>query len=637
MAGRFSVEAQFRAIDRMTKPINKMQKRINKFTRVSGRQFSQLNKKVAAFSGRAFTGAATAGMAGLSFAIADGTRKAISFEQTLVNAAAKFPEGIKKGTKEFENLSKAARKTGAETEFSSIQTAEALNFFAMAGFNAEQSIAALPATVDLATAANVDLATATDIATDTLGAFGLSVKNPIQLAQNLSRVSDVLAKTTTTANTNMELLFETITEGGPVAKSAGASIETYAALTGALANAGIKGSKAGTTLKNTFLSLAAQTPKAEKALKSLGVTTTDQSGNMRDVIDIFEDINKGIQREKLGTAETAAVLKDIFGRIPIAGVNVLLNKGADGLRKYRTQLEGATGASGKMAAQMRDTLQGQINSLLSAFEGLQITLFFLQDNAFGKVIERVTEVVRNLDSWVQANEELSASIITDIIDTVIGVIQIIGLMIAAFVAWKLITFVITAAIITFQAALLTFKGIMLAYKAALIIITAVQSAWNLALFLGISPILLIVVAIGLLIAAGAALIIFWEPISDFFVGMWEGISDAFSSGIDFVMGLLEPFQKVIGGIGGLFEKFGIVFGGDREAEEQTAEETASSSAPGNTPQVVSQAAELRRTVEETRESSTAELLIRDETGRAQLRAGTPAPGIKIAMIRSGDS
>lgn len=614
-----------------------MQKRINKFTRVSGRQFSQLNKKVAAFSGRAFTGAATAGMAGLSFAIADGTRKAISFEQTLVNAAAKFPEGIKKGTKEFENLSKAARKTGAETEFSSIQAGEALNFFAMAGFNAEQSIAALPATVDLATAANVDLATATDIATDTLGAFGLSVKNPIQLAQNLSRVSDVLAKTTTTANTNMELLFETITEGGPVAKSAGASIETYAALTGALANAGIKGSKAGTTLKNTFLSLAAQTPKAEKALKSLGVTTTDQSGNMRDVIDIFEDINKGIQREKLGTAETAAVLKDIFGRIPIAGVNVLLNKGADGLRKYRTQLEGATGASGKMAAQMRDTLQGQINSLLSAFEGLQITLFFLQDNAFGKVIERVTEVVRNLDSWVQANEELSASIITDIIDTVIGVIQIIGLMIAAFVAWKLITFVITAAIITFQAALLTFKGIMLAYKAALIIITAVQSAWNLALFLGISPILLIVVAIGLLIAAGAALIIFWEPISDFFVGMWEGISDAFSSGIDFVMGLLEPFQKVIGGIGGLFEKFGIVFGGDREAEEQTAEETTSSSAPGNTPQVVSQAAELRRTVEETRESSTAELLIRDETGRAQLRAGTPAPGIKIAMIRSGDS
>lgn len=637
MAGRFSVDAQFRAIDRMTKPIDRMQRRISKFTRVSGRQFSQLNKKVAAFSGRAFSTAATVGVGGLSLAIADGTRKAISFEQTLVNAAARFPEGIKKGTKNFIELANAARKTGSLTEFTSIQAAEALNFFAMASFNAKQAIAALPATVDLATASGVDLATATDMATDTLGAFGLSVKDPIQLAKNLSRVSDVLAKTTTSANTDMEQLFETIIEGGAVAKSAGASIETYAALTGKMANAGIKGGAAGTTLKNVFIRLAAQTPKAEKALKRLGVTTKDQEGNLRDVVDIFEDINKGIQREKLGTAETAAVLNDIFGRIPIAGVNVLLNEGADSLRKYRRELEGATGASGKMATQMRDTLQGQINSLLSAFEGLQITLFFLNDNAFGKVIESMTKIVRNLDTWVQANEELSSSIITDIIDTVLGVIQVIGIMIAAYVAWKLINMVITASILAFQAVLLTFKGIMIAYKIVLWAITMAQSAFNLALFLGISPVLLVVAAIGALIVAGALLLEYWDPISDFFIDMWDKISSAFSSGIDFVMGLLNPFQKVIGGIGGLFEKFGIVFNGDREAEQEAEDEAESYRVPENIPQVVSQAMQLRRTVEETRESSKAELLIRDETGRAQLRSGAPAPGVKIAMVRSGDA
>jgi len=229
----------------------------------------------------------------------------------------------------------------------------------------------------------------------------------------------------------MEQLFETITEGGPVAKSAGASIETYAALAGKLANSGIKASQAGTTLKNIFLSLASQTPKAEKALKSLGVETQDQEGNLRDVIDIFEDLNKGIQREGLGTAEAAAVLKDIFGRIPIAGVNVLLGEGAEKLRAYREQLEGATGASGKMATQMRDTLKGQINSLMSAFEGLQLTIFGLNEGAFGKFIEKMTEAIREATAWIEKNRELAASIVSDIIDTVSGVVKIIAIMLGA--------------------------------------------------------------------------------------------------------------------------------------------------------------------------------------------------------------
>jgi phage-related protein len=129
----------------------------------------------------------------------------------------------------------------------------------------------------------------------------------------------------------------------------------------------------------------------------------------------------------------------------------------------------------------------------------------------------------------------------------------------------------------------------------------------------------------------------WEPIAAFFSDLWDEIGTAFSAGIDFVMGLVEPFKNVISGIGGLFEKFGITFGGDREAEDETADETARAGAPATAPQVVSQAEQLRRTVEETRESSSAELLIRDETGRAELRSGSPAPGIKIAMARSGDA
>ena len=616
-------------IDRATKPISKIQQGMTRFTKITGRQVIALNQKMAQFSGAAISRVGTVAVGGLSLALADGARKAIDFEQTLVNASAKFPSGIKKGTEAFNALERAARKTGATTEFTSIQSAEALNFLAMAGFNAEQSIAALPGIVDLATAAQVDLAEATDIATDSLGAFGLATKDPTKLAANLARVNDVLAKTTTTANTNMEAMFETIKTGGPVATSAGASIETFAAFTGKLANAGIKGEQAGTTLKNVFLNLAGQTPKATKALKTLGVTTTDQAGNLRDVIDIFEDINKGIQREKLGTAETAAVLKDIFGKIPIAGVNVLLKEGADNLRQYRKELEGATGASSAMAKQMRDTLKGAINSLLSAFEGLQITIFKLNDGSFAGLVERVTGVIRGLDEWIQKNQELAKGIVEDVINALSGVLKIMGLIIVTFTAWKIGVLAMNAVMIGFNAVLLISKGILLGIKAVIIAVKIAQIAWNLAMSL--NPIGVIIALVGALVIAGELLLQNWDSVADFFVNLWDQIGSAFSTGIDFVMGIIKPFQQAISGIGGLFEKFGISFGGTETQGGGTSPGAATS------PQVVTQAATTRALLEQrTEETSRAEVLIKDETGRGQLTTRGSAPGVKISMINSGD-
>ena len=202
-----------------------------------------------------------------------------------------------KGSEDFERMALAAKKIGAETEFSTTQAAEGFNFLAMAGFNVDQAIAALPGIVDLATAAQMDLATATDIASDALGSFNMMTDDATKLSGNLTKINDVLARTVTTSNTTISMMFETIKKAAPVGVTAGVSLETFAALTGKLAR-GMKGEVAGTTLKNIFLSLAAQTPKAANALKLLGVTTQDQKGNLRDVIDIFEDINKGIQREK---------------------------------------------------------------------------------------------------------------------------------------------------------------------------------------------------------------------------------------------------------------------------------------------------------------------------------------------------
>jgi len=401
MAGRFSVEAVFKAVDRVTAPVSRMQNKVGKFTRSIGRRFHKANKFVEKFSNGikqgALIGAAAVGALGV--ALGKIVMTGAKFEQTIVNAAAKFPGAIRKGTKAFKALEDAARTTGKTTEFTASQSAEALNFLAMAGFSAEGAIAALPGVVDLATAASIELAEATDIVSDSLGAFGLATKDAAQLGKNLSRVNDVMAKTATTANTTIQDMFEAIKEAGPIATTAGASIETVSALIGELANSGIKGTRAGTTLKNMFVRLAAPAGKGASLLKKFGIQTKDANGDMLDIVDVLGDLDEKLAG--LGTAERTGVLEGIFGKIPLAGVNVLLKSGADRLRKYRHELENASGASAEMAAVMRDTVQGRLNALKSAVEGVSISIFGMTKGPLADIIEETTK-------WVRANEQVIA-------------------------------------------------------------------------------------------------------------------------------------------------------------------------------------------------------------------------------------
>jgi len=407
MALSFSVFNKFRAIDDVSRPMRKMERSAARFGRRTTREFKRADRAASGFSKsvKGLVGLAAAGLSvqvivsGLTDAVTVGAQ----FEQTIVSAAAKFGDMAQRGTRNFRRLEDAAKLAGKTTEFTAAQAAEGLNFLAMAGFNAEQSISALPGVIDLATAAQVELSMASDMATDTLGAFNLMSKDTIQLQKNLARVNDVLAKTTTSANVNMEQLFETFTEAGPVASGLGANIETVAAMAGTLGNAGIKASQAGTTLKNVFVRLSAATPEATKQLDRLRIKLKNSQGNFRDIFDILQDLNKGL--EGLGDVERAAVLNDIFGKIPIAGVNVLLKTGAEGLREYRKELENATGASQKMASMMRDTTQTRFKTFLSAIESIKITGFEALREVIDSTSTDLTGFARDLESFLRENKQ----------------------------------------------------------------------------------------------------------------------------------------------------------------------------------------------------------------------------------------
>lgn len=264
----------------------------------------------------------------------------IDFEQSIANVGAVSNAS----DEDMKRLTDTARQLGRDTMFSASQAAEGMKYLAMAGFNTEKTIAAMPGMLNLAAAANTDLGTTADIASDILTAFGLK-------ASDMGQVADTLAKTFTTSNTDLAMLGETMKYVAPVAASLGMNLQETSAYAGAMANAGIKASQGGTVLRAAMLRVAAP-PKASRdtlakltglegddleqlqeelnagadQLAKLGMSTKDSAGNMRPLVDIIEELN--LRTQDMGTAEKTEVFKNVFGTEASAGMLALADQAA---------------------------------------------------------------------------------------------------------------------------------------------------------------------------------------------------------------------------------------------------------------------------------------------------------------------
>lgn len=427
MAGKYSVEGVFKATDRMTRPIAKMESRmetmrrkmemgVRGFAQRAGNMWQSASKGAAALDKKldvvrggiaAVSGAAVVAGAAVGAGLVSVMRTGMDFEKTLLSAGNKFEAGISKTSESYAKLSAAAQDVGGKTEFSASQAAGALKELAGAGFTVDQAIKALPGTVDLATAAEMDLAAATEIAVKSLGAFGLKSKDPAELAKNLTRVSDVMARTDDLSSTSIEAIFEAMQEGGAVAKTAGASIETYSALVAGLADLE-QGSKAGTTLKNMFLTLSAPTDEAAAAFARFGIKTKDARGNTRDAIEVLGELSKATA--KLGTGDKAGVLEAIFGKIPIAGVTHLLDQ-VPQLEANRTAIQDSGGSVQKKATSLRSGGTGAWDNLTSGMEALSLAIFEVVGGPMTELINSTTEWIGKVkDGAIPYVQELVAGL-----------------------------------------------------------------------------------------------------------------------------------------------------------------------------------------------------------------------------------
>lgn len=585
----FAVSTVFKAKDGVSAVFGKMGKQAGFFGDDADKAFRKASRSGSRLGdivkGILVTDVIKGGLRQLQRGLTAVSSEFIDYDAAITAASAKF-KGLdlatQNGIDTLEALKSTAREVGATTEFSATQAAGGLEFLAMAGFDAEQSIAALPGVVDLATASNVDLARATDIASDSLGAFGLMSENTAQLTENLARVNDVFAKTTTTANTNMEQLFEAVQKGAPAFTAAGQSMETFAALAGVMANSGVKGAEAGTSLRNVMLRLANPVAEASKIMQDLSIQTQDQQGNFRDVIDILADFEKGLVG--MGTAQRTQALATVFGARAVTGINLLLQEGTEGLRQYRGELENSGGASKTMADVIRGSIGNQLAGLRSALIELGFQFFDTFKHQIGPAIKSLTEFIRGID--VPA----IVAGFNSFLDVLNKFAPIIWGITAAFVAYKgiFIAFALASKIKTF-----------LLFASALKAVGIAQGILNVVMLA--NPIGLVAAAIGLLVA-GVVLLI----------KNWDAVVESFKSGADFFGGFIipNPFGLVIQGTAlllknweaiiesftsglGIFDKIAGFFGdGDQEVNVTRAPNPRARQAP-NEAQVASQQIQFR--------------------------------------------
>ena len=312
------------------------------------------------------------------------------------------------------NLREYAQEMGAHTAFSAKESADALNYMALAGYNAQESMTMLPNVLNLAAAGSMDLAKASDMVTDTQTAFGLKMEEMPQLI-------DEMAKAASTGNTSVEQLGDAfLTIGGLAQELNGGMVQlangTKAPVSGiqemeialtAMANAGIKGSEAGTHMRNMLLKLSSPTSEGTKQLESMGVAVFDAEGNMRSLSNIFGDLNGKLSN--MTQQDKIQAISDLFNTRDLASAEALLHAVGEDWDNIGASILDAEGAAQKMADTQLDNLAGDITLFKSALEGAQIALSDGLSPALRKFVQEGTSGLTEFTEKLKSGDFVGAA------------------------------------------------------------------------------------------------------------------------------------------------------------------------------------------------------------------------------------
>lgn len=413
---------------------------------------------------------------------------------------------------DFDRLSDKAKEMGAKTKFSASESAEAMNYMAMAGWKTEEMLDGIEGIMNLAAASGESLATTSDIVTDALTAFGLKAKDS-------GRFADVLAAASANANTNVSMLGESFKYVAPVAGTLKFSAEDTSIALGLMANNSIKASQAGTALRTLLSNMANPGKSAAAAMQNLGISLTDDEGNMLSLMEIMQDLRESFST--LTEAEAAEQASLLAGKTGMSGLLAIVNSSDEDFQKLTEAIYNAGGSAEEMANVQLNNLQGRLTIFTSALSILAISFGELLIPALTKAVEWITSLVDWLNSLDEGTKETIVQIAA-VLAVAGPVLLLIGKLIG----------VITS----------VHKAVTI-LKPAIAAVNAVLAA---------NPIAIVILAIGALVAALVTLYKKNEDFRNFVNSAWAKITSTISSAVNKIVGVFKKIPQKIEEIKNLF-------------------------------------------------------------------------------------
>lgn len=301
---------------------------------------------------------------------------------------------------ELKKIEESALDLGQKTIFSNQQVIDSYVELAKAGFTVEESLAAMPALLNLAAAAGGDLAMSSEIVAGSLKAFGLE-------AQETGRLADVIAQAANKSAADIADMGVAFKQAAPVAHQLGIEVEDTAALLAVLSNNSIKGSDAGTDLRSIFLNLTTDSQDVQRALAAVNVQITDQNGNFKKIIPLLHEFQGAL--EGVSNKQKAQFAEMLAGKENVKSFLALINTAPEVLDRFATDMENAGGAADKMADTINKgllksemELEGATETLAAKIGKVLAPTFIALNEILTSVIQKISEVFDKMGPAIES-------------------------------------------------------------------------------------------------------------------------------------------------------------------------------------------------------------------------------------------
>lgn len=324
-----------------------------------GRDISKAGKNVSDL-GEAMLPAA----AGITALGAASVKTFMNFDQTITAA------GVKAGatTEELTQMREAASKMGADFPISAQEAAEGMDRLAAGGFNASQSIAAMPGIIEASIASGEDLATTSDVVTSALSIWSLTTGD---VASNTTHVADVIQAAANASKLGMQDFGLAMQYAGAPAAALGVSIEELGTAMAVMSNNGIEASSIGTGLRSMMSRLASPPKDAANAIEQMGLKIKDASGNFVGLENVIGQMRTAMAG--MSNTEQVAMAKAIAGEDAYSGLLSLIKTSPEAYKQAADAINNSSGSSHQAYMTMQKTLKGSIDSLMGSVEALGLS------------------------------------------------------------------------------------------------------------------------------------------------------------------------------------------------------------------------------------------------------------------------